>query len=294
MGRIVDGARFGLDLAAAWANRGQERLGDLERLARFAKGRLEFRPRPEDVWVATYPRSGTTWMLFLLHHLVGPGGDDFEHFDDVSPWFERSLAVGSARAADFDALPSPRRFKTHLLPRWVPHPGRVIHVERDGLDVALSYHELYRRYLGFTAGFDAFFDRFVRGDVQYGSWFSHREAWRRAAESRDILHVRYEALREDPVAELRRVATFLSIDASDARLRDVAQRASLARMKERQARFDHATTLLRERGVVPGHFVRAGLVGEGQRQIAPEQRARFEHEEARGRRRRAGLAAFLH
>lgn len=294
MGPLVRGARRGLSLAASGAQALRQRLGDLERAARFAKGRLEFVSREDDVWVATYPRSGTTWMLYLLHHLVGTGDDAFEHFDDVSPWFERSLAVGSASADTFEALPSPRRFKTHLLPRWLPRGGKVIHVLRDGLDVALSYHELYRRYLGFDGGFDAFFDRFVRGDVQYGSWFAHAEAWRSAAAERPVLQLRYESLREDPVRELRRVAEFLGVDRSDDALARVAERASLKRMKERQARFDHATTLLRERGVVPGHFVRTGLVGQGARAIEPHHRERFAQEGRRTVHRSARLSTFLH
>jgi hypothetical protein len=223
------------------------------RRIRFERGRRELEARTDDVWVATYPRSGTTWMLYLLHLLRG--GGEFDHIDDACPWFERGLAVGTWRAADLDALPSPRIFKTHLLPRWVPRPGRVVYVERDGLAVAASYHALYRDYFGFGGGFEAFFDRFVRGDVQYGAWFAHVQQWRDSG--RTDAWVRYEDLRADPERTLTRVAQAIGLRIDASAVARACEAASRDRMRAQQSKFDHATALLRERGITPGAFIRA-------------------------------------
>lgn len=264
-----------------------ERLQDVARAARFTRGRLTFVPRATDVWVATYPRSGTTWMVYLLHRLRG-GDAAFEHIDDVSPWFERGLAIGTWTAEALDALASPRIFKTHLLPRWVPEPARVVYVERDGLDVAASYHALYRDYLGFSAGFDAFFERFVAGDVQYGAWATHRERWR--ASGRVDAWVRYEALRDDPASELSRVADAIGLPTDATAVANACASASLPRMRAQQEKFDHATALLRERGVARGSFIRDGRGGGTE--LRAEHRARLS--EAMGRELPdAPLAAFL-
>lgn len=223
------------------------------RVVRFERGRREFAPRSDDIWVATYPRSGTTWMLYLLHLLRG--GEDFDHLDDVCPWFERGLGVGRWQAADLNAMPSPRILKTHLLPRWVPRPGRILYMEREGLEVAASYHALYRDYLGFEEGFEAFFEHFVRGDVQYGAWFAHVQQWHDSGRADEW--IRYEDLRAHPKRTLTAVARALGLPGDASAIAAACEAASRDRMREQQAKFDHATALLRERGVAPGGFIRA-------------------------------------
>lgn len=268
-------------------------LGDLRRTAAFVRGRVLLRPRPDDVFVATYPRSGTTWMQFLLHLLVRGPQAEFRHINEVCPWFERSLAVGSVRPEQLEAMPSPRIFKTHLPRRWLPSGGRFVYIERDPADVLPSYYALYRSYLGYDGSLDEFIERFVDGRVQYGSWWSHVEGWRRHAGDPDVLRLRYEDLRADPAATLRRVAEHCGLSTDPERIDAAVQGASLPRMKQLESKFDHATSLLLERGVVPRSFIRRGSVGEGAEGLTEPQRARLGAAATR-RRHEPGLAAFLH
>ncbi|MCX4245675.1 sulfotransferase domain-containing protein [Paraliomyxa miuraensis] len=270
-------------------------LGDLRRTAAFVQGRLQFEPRADDVYVATYPRSGTTWMLFMLHLLVRGPEAEFRHLQDVCPWFERSLAIGSLRAEDLRRLPSPRIFKTHLPPRWLPTVGRFVVIVRDPSDVALSYYGLHRDYLGFGGSLDEFLVRFCRGRVQYGSWWTHVEQWQRRAQERPgAVVLRYEALRADPLEGLREVAEAVGWSVDEARLAAAVEGASLSRMKALEERFDHATSLLLERGVSPRSFIGKGAAGA--RSLSPEQRARIHAAGRQASRRHAPweLPAFLH
>src|SRR5207249_11559783 len=77
---------------------------------------LEFVPRTDDVFIVTYPRSGTTWMQMILYQLTTDGNMDFTHIAEYCPWFEKSLR--SARG--FETRPSPRLFKSHLPYREIP------------------------------------------------------------------------------------------------------------------------------------------------------------------------------
>lgn len=270
-------------------------LGDLRRTTAFVRARLLFVPRDDDVYVATYPRSGTTWMQFMLHLLTRGSGAEFRHINDVCPWFERSLAIGSLEPEQLDRLPSPRIFKTHLPREWLPARGRFVGIVRDPADVALSYFRLYRSYLGFTGSLDDFLARFERGQVQYGSWWTHVAGWRAQAEEPQVLLLRYEDLRADPLGELRRVARHCGLPEDPERLQAAVDGARLSRMKQLEARFDHATSLLLERGVTPERFIGQGTVGGAAAQLSDQQRARLR---AAGRRRHARrarwLPAFLH
>lgn len=234
----------------------REGLADFERLLRFARGRMEFRAREDDVWIVSYPRSGTTWMQYLVHLRLGRS-TDFVHIDDVCPWFERGLAIGSRTARDLESQRTPRVFKSHLLPQWTPPIGRFIYLRRDPADVVHSYHALYRDYLGYRGSRIEFARRLFAGDVQYGSWLTHVEAWERETRRR-VLHVDYALLREDPIATMRAVSHHLHLSADEAAIARACEGASLETMRAHQGKFDHATLLLRERGVSPGSFVRHG------------------------------------
>jgi hypothetical protein len=285
-----------LTLGAALAGGGADALADARRACSFLRGRLAFRPREDDIYVASYPRSGTTWMQLMLHRLAGRDDLDFSHISQVSPWFERSLALGTMTAGDFEDFPSPRIMKSHLPYGWLPRPGRYIYLWRDGRDVALSYFHFYRSHLGFRGDFAAFFRRFLRGDLQYRSWFRHVRGWTAHADAPEILLVRYEDLIADRAAVLRRVAAHLGMATTEARLAQVVAETSFEMMKGQEAKFDHATALLLERGGA-GRFVRRGVTGEGALALDEGQRAAFEKCWGEGRStptRELRIAAFLH
>ena len=51
-------------------------------------------PRREDVFVATYPKSGTNWMLQVVLQLAHGGAAEFDHVHDVVPWPDAALMPG--------------------------------------------------------------------------------------------------------------------------------------------------------------------------------------------------------
>ena len=271
-------------------------LADARRVTNFLRGHLEFRPRADDVYVVTYPRSGTTWMQYMLHLLTTEGEIDFTHLGEVSPWYERSLAIGSMSAADFERYDSPRVFKSHLPWGWLPQPGRYVYIWRDGRDVAVSYYHFYRSHLGFRGDFDAFFERFLRGDVQYGSWFRHVSGWQAHAEDPNVHVLTYEALTRDRARALSEVAAFCGIEADDARLQSVLERSTFEAMKTIEAKFDHTTAVLLERGMQTRSFIRSGKVGSGELTLSSAQHQAFDRLAERGDEptRELNLPAFLH
>lgn len=272
-----------------------EHLADARRVANFLRGHLAFRPRPDDVYIATYPRSGTTWMQYTVH-LFLHGTEEFEHLSDVSPWYERSLAVGSLEASDFERFSGPRVFKTHLPYEWVPRVGKKIYIVRDGRDVAVSYFHFYRSQLGFRGNFGEFLQRFLAGDLQYGSYFRHVAGWARHRDDPSVLWLRYERLSADQVGTLRLVGDFLGLDVDDVTIDRVRAATSFSRMKALEAKFDHATVVLRERGMRTSGFIRAGRVGDADSLFDDVQTQAFDRV-ARAEPRfgpQLRLAAFLH
>ena len=65
----------------------------------IAKG-LAFRPRPTDVVISPYSKSGTTWMQQIVHGLRTRGDMDFDDISRVVPWIETA-----PRTATTSSLP---------------------------------------------------------------------------------------------------------------------------------------------------------------------------------------------
>jgi len=287
-----------LDIGARSITAVTARLGDASRVLSFTRGLLEFRVRPDDIFIVTYPRSGTTLMQFLLHQLV-TGGDEpeFDHISQVAPWFERSLAVGALQPRDLEEMPSPRIFKSHLAYRWVPRGGRRIYITRDGRDVAVSYYHFYRSHLRYRGSFEQFIARFLRGDLQYGSWFKHTAGWAARRGEPGVLLLRFEDLVESLPSCIRAVAAFCDLELREGRAAAIARRCSFEWMKRHEERFDFTTELLLQLGYRRRAFLRGGRTGDGNATLGPEQEAAFRREAERPRRLpdvELDLPRFLH
>jgi hypothetical protein len=285
--RVLGAATSALDVAV-------RNLDNARRIANFLRGRMELEVRATDVFISSYPRSGTTltqWILYLLTHDEQP---DPAHLTKVSPWFERSLAIGELAGSDLERFPSPRVFKSHLPRQWLPDGARYIYVERDGLDVLVSYFHFYRAYLGFEGSLDEFHRRFMDGRVQYGSWFEHVAEWRERASDPDVLIVRYEDMLSDRKASIERMVEFLGWQRDERRVDRAVIESSFDAMKRRESVFDHATALLLERGVSPESFLRAGESGRGPSELTDAQVREIRERSSKGRRLAIrGLPAFL-
>ncbi len=248
--------------------------------------------RESDIFLVTYPRSGTTWMQMILYQMTSEGDVDFDHISAVSPWYERAVLAAKMSSQALENLPEPRVFKCHLRFDEVPKTnGKYIYVMRDGMDVAVSYYHHYR-YFGYQGSFDEFYQhKFLTGNVPNGRWFTHVKQWRENKDGLDVLYINYRELKEDLMATLRKIGEFCQLQLSEDKYAEVAKRADFTFMKQYQEKFDHGTEMLwelemelqqrreeftRQLASFEGDFIRHGKIGEGQQTLSAEQRKQFD------------------
>lgn len=271
--------RFSVDLIRrsmrSLAGRSQKAANDLEL---FQKCRLEFTPCDDDIFIVTYPRSGTTWLQMILYQLISDGEMDFSHIQEKAPWFERAIRQES----DLSQLASPRIFKSHLQYRFIPRGQcRYIYVIRDGRDVAVSYFFLHRAHNGFSGSFDDFWPLFCSGQLAFGSWFDHVRAWQANRAGLNVLYLRYEALKVNPTAAIQNIATFCALPLDQARLERTVERSSLEYMKAHAGKFDFASQIIAEQEAVrirldeERTFLGSGEIGGWSAYLSPEQLAEY-------------------
>ena len=182
-----------------------------------------------DILLASYPRSGNTWMRYLLANLLFP--DKKWHINNIA----QVIPDLGEPFPDPYLAPSPRIFKTHF-PRPV-NSCRAIYIYRDGRDVALSFHDYRRKLRGEEVAFSDFLESMLTNGLKFGSWQSHVDSWMNAASGGSLLPVQYESMCRDLVAEMRRVAVFLGHTWSEPMILRAAERASREQIRKHMRWF---------------------------------------------------------
>jgi hypothetical protein len=256
------------------------RLAALRRAARLGRlaGRIEgearhrisvhhlYRPRPDDIFVVSYPKSGTTLMQMMLYQLSTEGDMDFPHIGSVSPWFEDLMRSGFE---DFvETVPSPRVFKSHLRYHRLPRGVRSIYLTRNFRDVAVSAYHHYCLVTGYEHPFADFASDMIAGKVVFGSWFKHIQSWWPHRHDSDVLFLCYEEVVADLPGTARRAAAFWGQPLSAAAMARIVERCSLRFMKQHDAKFDPR---LRQLSPFARTFIRQGKVGDGRSAFTPAQ-----------------------
>ena len=246
-------------------------FGRRQRIVRRVTTRYRRRGvRDADTVLASYPRSGNTWLKFMVAELLSGETVDFESSDDFVPELGRHQ---NARRL----LPDRGRvIKTHEEYETVGLPDcRALYVVRDGRDVAVSEYFFRRRVGSFQGEFAAFLPQFLQGKVNsYGSWSDHVRSWVDSAHA-GLLVINYEELIADTVTQLAKLAEFLGIEpASAERLQSVVAHNSADTMRQKEQ--DSPVLQKQMRDDIP--FVRSATAGDWRNHFDSTLESLFEDE----------------
>jgi hypothetical protein len=220
---------------------------------------------PDDVFLVSYPKSGSTWIRFLVANLAFPvTSPDWGNIEQLIP-----DPVGMSKR-DLERMARPRIIRTHDC--FDPRYKRVIYTVRDPRDVALSqYHyQRKRKVLDDNYPFEAFIERFISGEAcEHGSWKESVGSWLAARHSEPgFLLLRYEALLSDTPGELARVASFLGISVTAEQISQAVERSSADQMRELEREKAQLCALTKGmRQDIP--FVRSAKSGSWKSEMSP-------------------------
>ena len=250
------------------------------------------------VWLASYPKSGNTWMRAFLHNLMlaGPTAHDINRLDeltggDVDPALyaeiagrpaaelavEQAIALrGAVQRRLAAAVPGSRFVKTHSALLHVYGADTIdmgvtagaIYIVRDPRDVAVSFaHHLGQpagRIVELMATDNAHTEASaaMMPDV-IGSWSQHVESW--TAKPNPGLHVvRYEDMLRDTQKCFGGVVRFLGLNVPATRLNAALRASSFKALAEQEKKRG-----FRERPGQAERFFRKGVAGGWRRDLAP-------------------------
>jgi hypothetical protein len=233
--------------------------------------------RDSDVILASYPRSGNTWIMNLLYSLQILAVEGYQHdlssiecAGDIpdSPYGHLPGLTGLKNRKKEDTPPF-RVIKTHSLPN--PSYKKAIYLYRDGRDAVFSYYHYFRRFHRFSASFLEFL---AGADRPALAWAQHIQSWLMEEEKIPTHFVRYEDLLVRPQSELKKILDFLGQDRSAPEIEGAVRDCDFSLLKKSEqdkvGLFKHDEDL---------HFFRRGQTGEW-KQVYSEEHIRIFKQEA--------------
>ncbi len=210
--------------------------------------------REEDVFIIGFQKSGHTWFQSIVAGLIYDLDVHHAHDELIQE------LVPDPRKTFYRRFQTPMFFKEHTLP--IPRIRRVVYLLRDGRDAMVSlYH--YLRASGRT---DVTFLNLLQNEVT-PKWHEHVEAWLDNPYKADILQIKYEDMKLNPLKELRRLCTFVGIERDDDAINRVIAMTTFEKMREREGRFGWATF---PKHTLPKGFIRRGVAGSHKDEMPPE------------------------
>lgn len=214
-------------------------------------------PKDSDIYLVSYPKSGNTWMRYLLAYALWPelGSPDMTELGSYVPSYsdKQQLLDPSSPCNKSNH----RIIKEHFLYQGVAQKNakRVIYICRDGRDAIVSYWHFCNQRDGTSMSLGEFIKQSTLPSHSYGPWQEHVLGWLHAKLQHKLI-IRYEDMLDNPEACLKEALNFAEFQVDDLTLKDAVNRASFGSLKklEQEKGFNYE-------GVNNVEFVRKGVAG---------------------------------
>ena len=150
----------------------------------------------QHAFLASYPRSGNTWLrCVLFHYTTGRAPRNLAEIDLQIPDEHTQVSEKRLMSEEGPDPHAPRIVKTHALFRVDRGYRRAVHIVRDPRHVIPSFYRYSARKRA-GINFEDFAENCVLGSRWPGSWHSHTNSWMMGAQDRleDFNTLRYEDL----------------------------------------------------------------------------------------------------
>jgi hypothetical protein len=275
-----------------------ESFGRLDSLFRFAtRRRLDgqkkanpfrnYSPKAHDVFIATFAKSGTNWMMQIAYQLAFHGRGDYDHIHCVVPWPDTLLMGPMSKYAVpledpfvWKASPEQKRIiKTHYDWEYIPYSedARYIMVIRDPKDVFVSSYFFFVKngLLGpIIRSVDSFLELFLSENFAVGgSWAANTAGYWAVRHKPNVMIVPFKSMKRDLRDTVVKVADFLDIRASNDVIDLVCEKSSFEYMQRIDEKFRMWDMFP---GKPAGPMIRKGKQGGSSELLSPEQQRRID------------------
>ena len=241
-----------------------------------------YSPDEHDVFVATFAKSGTNWMMQIAQQIAHHGAAEFDHIHERVPWPDGPAGpVGDLRDPRF-AEESPtglRVIKTHLDAAHVPYSDAAVYLSviRDPKEVLVSSYYFLGGLLGVLSHLDIddWYDLVTQPGRLMDHWAQHTASFWGWRDRHNVLVLNYRDIVEAPEAALELVAKKMDVELTAEQFARVVERSSFGWMSANESRFaPPRMPFVRDGEEVK--MVRRGKAGDSGELLDPSQQAEID------------------
>lgn len=236
---------------------------------------LAYNTRADDIFIATTPRSGTTWMQTIVYALLNNGRGFDENLDD---FIARNPFLEMYGSETIETMPRPGVIKTHLLFEHIPyHPNaKYICVVRNPKDVCVSFYRFITSLNNQSAvnglTFDYVFEQFLAGQTAHADYFDYLLSYWEHRDDPNVLFILYEDMKANIRSTILRLANFLNIHINKNLLERTIFVTAFDYLKQKR----YNEQIVRSDTTKSFKFIRKGIVGDWQTVLSDEQSRRLD------------------
>ncbi|UYV68925.1 hypothetical protein LAZ67_6001680 [Cordylochernes scorpioides] len=168
---------------------------------------LHYQPQSNDLFIITYPKSGTNLVQYLIYLIINKGQPcpNFEEYENSSIFIEKH---GIDRV---NTLKLPRILKSHIPFSKFPKSDKAkyIYVARNPKDVSVSYFHLRNALIKKPTAFEEYLPLYIDGELGYGKHLDHVLEFYQHRNEPNMLLITYEEMLEDRKKAVIKLAKFL-------------------------------------------------------------------------------------
>ncbi|KAK9411521.1 Sulfotransferase [Crotalus adamanteus] len=226
----------------------------------------DFEVRDSDIFIATYPKSGTIWIQNIVCLILYEGHRNGTENISIA---QRCASIEyNIYNVDMSQMPSPRVIMSHLpyylLPKKLrAKKGKVIYVYRNPKDILVSYFHFRKSFHGIenSTNLEKYMQKFLSGDVAGSSVFDHVKGWYTHQNEFNILILCYEEIMQDPRGTVLQICKFIGKELSSQEVDKVVEMSTLKNMKA-DPRANYVKTHEECFGLTNVKHIRKGIVGD--------------------------------
>ncbi|XP_070573639.1 sulfotransferase 1B1-like [Ptychodera flava] len=250
-----------------------------------------FEVREDDVFLITYPKSGTT-LLRKIIALVMNNADEELIDGGLHVPFSRKIIYSEFNSLEdrepmykkFERMECRRFIPTHLPPSLLPRqlfekPAKVIYVARNPKDSAVSYfHHHMKSPLEVPYNWQDYLRMYLSKDMRYvGEWGSHVIPWWKKRNEQNVLFLKYEDIVKDLGQYIRKIAAFLEQDhLTNEKFDKIVKLCTFDNMKKDPVDTAMILSKAWKYDISSNPFVREGKIGGWKEYFTEEQNTQFD------------------
>ena len=205
------------------------------------------------IWLASYPKSGNTYLRFLLYNYLYGEVRESIQVERVMPDLHKALS----KKIRFNVEKDINLFcKTHFtysaqLP-YVEHTAGAIYILRNPRDVLLSNLRYFKLTSERAVDESEFIRTFIQSlgvprwrETNMGTWPENIASWLNATSKHPMLFIKYEDLRLNTMDTFKGVLKFLKQEIDEKKMKSSIKRCSIESMKalEKSEKSENKPTL---------------------------------------------------